>query len=67
MTPSVGRIVHYMLNENDAEQINRRRTSGQDISTRIEADKWPLGPHAHIGNQARAGDVYPMLIVRVWQ
>jgi len=66
MKPSVGRIVHYMLTENDAEQINRRRTSGQDISKRIEADKWPLGAQAHIGNTVRAGDVFPMMIVRVW-
>jgi len=55
-----------MLNETDAEQINRRRTSSQEISTRIEAEKWPLGAQAHIGNAARAGDVCPMLIVRVW-
>jgi len=66
MTPSVGRIVHYMLSESDAEQINRRRTSSQDISRRIEAEAWPLGAQAHIGNRAEAGQVYPMLIVRVW-
>jgi len=66
MRPSIGRIVHYMLNETDAEQINRRRTTGREIADRIETDKWPLGAQAHIGNQAKAGDVYPMLIVRVW-
>lgn len=66
MKPSVGRTVHYMLSENDAEQINRRRTSGQDISKRIEADKWPLGAQAHIGNQARAGEIFPMIITKVW-
>lgn len=66
MTPSVGRIVHYMLNETDAEQINRRRTTGAAIHERITADKWPTGAQAHIGNTVKAGDVFPMVIVRVW-
>jgi hypothetical protein len=55
-----------MLNETDAAEINRRRTTGRAIADRIEAEKWPLGAQAHIGNQAEAGHVYPMLIVRVW-
>jgi hypothetical protein len=66
MTPSVGRIVHYMLSQNDAEQINRRRTSGASIAERIPSEKWPIGAQAHIGNRAEEGQVYPMLIVRVW-
>ncbi len=66
MTPSPGRIVHYMLTAQDAEQINRRRTSGASIAERIGQDKWPLGAQAHIGNEAREGDVYPMVIIRVF-
>lgn len=67
MTPSPGRIVHYMLTAQDAEQINRRRTTGRNIADRIQAEKWPLGAQAHIGNQAAEGDVYPAMIVRVFQ
>jgi hypothetical protein len=57
--PSIGRIVHYVLNEDDARQINRRRTTEP-------RDKWPIGAQAHIGNVATPGDVLPMVIVRVW-
>ena len=66
MTPSIGRIVHYMLTDQDAEQINRRRTDGRSIADRIKEEKWPLGAQAHIGNAVKAGDVFPMVIVRVW-
>jgi hypothetical protein len=55
-----------MLNETDAEQINRRRTTGREIADRIEKQTWPLGAQAHIGNVVKAGDVFPMIIVRVW-
>ena len=27
---------------------------------------WPAGAQAHIGNEAKAGDVFPMIIVKVW-
>jgi hypothetical protein len=66
MKPSIGRIVHYMLSEQDAAQINRRRTDGPSIAERIKAGAWPLGAQAHIGNHVSAGDVFPMLIIRVW-
>lgn len=66
MKPSVGRIVHYVLSEQDAAEINRRRTTSRAIVERIEADKWPLGAQAHIGNEERAGNVRPMLICQVW-
>lgn len=36
MQPSIGRIVLYTLTEEDAKQINRRRTSGADIAERIK-------------------------------
>lgn len=61
MTPSVGRIVHYTLTEADATHINwRRQASGHDEhdpACRIRPVK---------GNEAEAGQVYPMVIVRVW-
>lgn len=74
--PSIGRIVHYRLTADDAEQINRRRTTGAEIAARIRqeivdqsggfAKAWPLGAQAHIGNEVAEGDVFPMLVVKVW-
>jgi hypothetical protein len=66
MTPTVGRTVQYTLSESDANEINRRRITGQSIAERIKAAIWPIGAQAHIGNEAVAGQVYPMVIVRVW-
>lgn len=64
--PSIGRIVHYKLTAEDAEQINRRRTTGTSIADRIKFREWSVGAQAHIGNEVREGDVFPMLITRVW-
>lgn len=66
ITPTVGRIVLYCLNDTDAAAINRRRTTGDAIADRIRADRWPLGAQAHIGITACAGDVLPSIVVRVW-
>ena len=71
MDVTIGRIVHYKLTDQDAVEINRRRTTGIKIAERIKqntetSSMWPLGAQAHIGNEAHAGDVYPMLVVRVW-
>lgn len=68
MAPTVGRIVHYQLSEQDAKQINRRRTDGASIAARLAAipAEWPRGAQAHIGNSAYPGEVVPLLIVRVW-
>jgi hypothetical protein len=51
MIPSIGRIVHYTLSEDDAKWVKQHRadTSG-----------------AFVGNRPAAGDVYPMLITRTW-
>ena len=78
MTPTIGRIVLYTLTEDDAQQINRRRTTGAEIAKRMEPfvvstpgapsqiKLWPAGAQAHIGNDAHAGDIYPMIVTRVW-
>lgn len=68
MNPTAGRIVHYTLTAGDAEQVNRRRTTGGSIADRMkqEPPAWPAGAQAHIGNQAQEGHVLPMLVVRVW-
>ena len=71
MKPTIGRIVLYTVTEQDAAEVNRRRTTGYSIAERIkkntpETSAWPLGAQAHIGNELRAGDIYPMVITRVW-
>lgn len=65
-TPSIGRIVHYVLSEEDAVQINRRRTIPSEVAHRIAQNEWPLGAQAHIGNTVNPGDVFPAIIVRYW-
>jgi hypothetical protein len=66
MEITVGSIVLYTLHEQDAEQINRRRTDGRSIADRIAVEKWPLGAQAHIGNQVKAGEQFPMLVTKIW-
>lgn len=69
--PSLGRIVIFKLSEQNAAEINRRRTTGYSIGERIKINSnsntiWPLGAQAHIGNEVSAGDEFPMAVVRVW-
>ena len=66
----IGRIVHYTLGEEDAQQINRRRTTSESISVRMHhlpMPAWPTGAQAHIGNEVKAGDIFPMMVTKVWQ
>lgn len=62
MQPSIGRIVHYRLTEQDANDINRRR---KDFHTSRSAED-RTGFVGHVGNSAAEGDPYPAIIVRVW-
>lgn len=62
MIPSLGRIVHYRLNEYDAVMVNRRRADAQASAIASAT----TGAVVHAGNATRAGDVFPMMIVRVW-
>jgi hypothetical protein len=55
--PSIGRIVHYTLSEQDAEAINRLHGG---------PDHRRDNTHGHVGNSVRAGDVFPLVITRVW-
>lgn len=64
MIPSVGRIVHYTLSESDAIQINRRRADASRNMRTHQEQK--TGAVVHVGNNVAAGDVYPMVITRVW-
>lgn len=63
--PTLGRVLLYMLTAKDADEINRRRTSGPAIRQGIERGQWPLGAQAHIGNTAAEGQVFPADVVRV--
>ena len=59
--PSIGRIVHYTLSEQDAERINQLRQDYQ-----LNARPQGTGFVGHVGNQAQEGDVCPAMIVRVF-
>lgn len=64
MNPTIGRIVHYTLTEQDAQQINKRRADSQaHIHEHRENSN---GVQIHFGNSVQAGDVYPLVITRVW-
>lgn len=59
--PSVGRIVHYRLSKGDVAEINRRRKR----FTEAPSQSW--GFQAHTGNQVHAGDVFPAVVVRIFE
>lgn len=63
-----GRIVYYVLSAQDAEAINRRRTSSGSILDRMQSEPptWPAGAQAHLGNQVYEGDICPAMVVGVW-
>ena len=68
MKPTIGRIVIIAISDQQATEINRRRTTGSSIAERIQLGHghWPLGAQAHIGNEVLMGQELPMIIVRVW-
>ena len=73
-----GRIVYFVFNEQAAAEVMRRRTTAKSIADRmhtsvpsVQGDApsiygWPAGAQAHIGNDIKAGDIYPAMVVRVW-
>ncbi len=61
-----GRIVYYVFSEQAAIEVMRRRTSAQSIAERIKVLAWPVGAQAHIGNDVKAGDILPAMVLRVW-
>jgi hypothetical protein len=62
LIPTLGRIVHYALTTTDADAINRRRQGAQ---TRAAANRGE-GIVVHTGNVCRGGDIFPMIITRIW-
>ena len=63
---TIGRIVILRLSGQQADEINRRRTTNTSIAQRIDAGSWPLGAQAHIGNEVKEGQEFPMIVVAVW-
>ncbi len=68
--PTIGRIVIFKLSEENAKEINRRRTTPLSIASRIALNwqnqvLWPLGAQAHIGSEVKAGDECAAVVVRV--
>lgn len=64
--PTVGRIVHYALSDDDAKRINKRREDAHYTARANKLHPEETGHQIHTGNRAEGGDVYPMLIVRAW-
>jgi hypothetical protein len=61
--PTIGRIVHYKLSAYEARAINQRR---MDCELERQISARYANPICCIGNDAHEGDVFPMMIVRVW-
>ncbi len=76
-----GRIVYFVFNEQQAGEVMRRRTTGKSIADRMKVQieaahapvdttpeiyGWPAGAQAHIGNEVKAGDICPAMVLRVW-
>ena len=66
--PTIGRIVHYKLSQQDAVQINAQRQP-----TYRESQPGLIGPgnkvtpvYTNQGNPVSPGDIYPLLITSVW-
>lgn len=69
--PSIGRIVHYTLSEQDVQAINRRRDDFEAFRRTTTGPIEPgmpgrTGHQAHVGNRPFAGQVLPAVIVRVF-
>lgn len=66
-TPSIGRIVHYTLSDQDATEINRRRSDYRRAqATESGIAKHGTGEQVHVGNPVEAGQALPAIIVQVW-
>ncbi len=61
-----GRIVYFVFDEQSAEEVMRRRTTGPSIAERLKLQAWPAGAQAHIGNDVLAGSICPAMIVAAW-
>lgn len=62
--PTIGRIVHYRLSEQDANEINRRR--GHAVLHMKEHRDNATGTQIHVGNVLQPGEVLAAIVVRVF-
>ncbi len=62
MIPSVGRIVHLRLSDECARSINKRRSDAR--ASIISATN--SGAIVHSGNAVKEGEIYPLIITRIW-
>ncbi|MBP1296635.1 hypothetical protein [Bradyrhizobium elkanii] len=64
IVPTIGRIVYYVLPQYQVEEINRRR---QHARNELDYHRWKKnGTMIHVGNEVKAGQVVPAMIVAVW-
>ena len=63
MAPTIGRIVHYRLRQQDADAINRRRHDGTSANSAANDHS---GAIVHVGSAAKEGDIVPMMVTKVW-
>ncbi len=64
MIPTLGRIVHYTMKTEDATMINRRREHARLAMSQHRTSA--NGTMIHVGNDVKEGDVYPLIITKVW-
>ncbi|MBP8234474.1 MAG: hypothetical protein KAY22_19450 [Rhizorhabdus sp.] len=64
MKPTIGRIVLYRVSGQDAIAINQRRKDAQEKLAWHHALR--SGAQVHVGNAVKEGDVYPLIITKVW-
>lgn len=69
MKPTLGRIVHYLLTDADADAMNKRRDDYQKFANshahpHEPGTPEPTGHVAHFGNDLAGGEYYPAVVVR---
>jgi hypothetical protein len=69
MKPTIGRIVHFTLAEQDAVAINQRREDANAFRRGLgypneSGERGRSGHVEHVGNHTAAGEVYPAMVVR---
>lgn len=65
-TPTLGSIVLYTMTEQDAQRVNTKRDAAAAYIKAFHENPTKHGEMQHTGNSVRAGDVFPLIITRVW-
>lgn len=61
---SIGATHEYVLTQSDVDQIMRRRNDAKNAINKNRVGK--TGFVLHFGNDVSAGEVYPLVITKVW-